>query len=213
MTIQFTNKSLSLIHIYDSRTLGAWLAEHGQSPRAIAALWDLIALPTLNLRAAEASLELGTFVFQQGLLADTAAGDIGLHRAPLQQIIGDPAARALAAAGVTVHLRWPVRRITTIGERFAIVGADSWLGADAVIVAVPHDRAAALLPEPALRGAPWPGALGSSPIVNLHLVYDRRVLCLLYTSLLSSAHAVLIPSGPTSNGPDPSPGGRASYRR
>ena len=160
----------------DSRTLGAWLAEHRQSPHAIAALWDLIALPTLNLRAAEASLELGTFVFQQGLLADAAAGDIGLHRAPLQQIIGDPAARALAAAGVTVHLRWPVRRITTIGERFAIVGADSWLGADAVIVAVPHDRAAALLPEPALRGAPWPGALGSSPIVNLHLVYDRRVL-------------------------------------
>ncbi len=146
----------------DSRTLGAWLTEHGQSPRAIAALWDLIALPTLNLPAAEASLELGTFVFQQGLLADAAAGDIGLHRAPLQQIIGDPAARALAAAGVTVHLRWPVRRIATIGERFAIVGADSWLGADAVIVAVPHDRAAALLPEPAHCTA-RPGPERSAP--------------------------------------------------
>ncbi len=160
----------------DSRTLGEWLTEHGQSPRAVAALWDLIALPTLNLPAAEASLELGAFVFQQGLLADAAAGDIGLHRAPLQQVIGDPAARALAQAGVTVHLRWPAQRVTSIGGRFAVVGADSWLAADAVIVAVPHDRAAALLPPEALRETRWPGALGSSPIVNLHVVYDRRVL-------------------------------------
>lgn len=159
----------------DSRTLGDWLAEHGQSPRAIATLWDLIALPTLNLPAAEASLALGAFVFQQGLLGDAAAGDVGLHRAPLQQIIGDPAARALARAGVTVHLRWPAQRVTSIGSRFAVVGANSWIGADAVVIAVPHDRAAALLPATALHGAAWPGALESSPIVNLHLVYDRRV--------------------------------------
>jgi len=161
----------------DSRTLGSWLSEHGQSDHAIAVLWDLIALPTLNLRAAEASLALGAFVFQQGLLSDAAAGDIGLHRAPLQEIIGNPAARALAAAGVTVHLRWPAQTITKLGGRFAVVGpAASWLGADAVIVAVPHDRAAALLPEAARRGATWPGALHSSPIVNIHVVYDRRVL-------------------------------------
>jgi squalene-associated FAD-dependent desaturase len=160
----------------DSRTLGDWLTEHGQSPRAIAALWDLIALPTLNLPAAEASLALGAFVFQQGLLADAAAGDVGLHRAPLQAVIGEPATRALASAGVTVHLRWPVQRVTSIGGRFAVVGANSWLGADGVVIAVPHDRAAALLPAAALRGAAWPGALRSSPIVNLHVVYDRRVL-------------------------------------
>jgi squalene-associated FAD-dependent desaturase len=160
----------------DSRTLGDWLTEHGQSPRAIATLWDLIALPTLNLRAAEASLALGAFVFQRGLLADAAAGDVGLHRAPLQEIIGDPAGRALAGAGVTVHLRWPVQRVTSIDGRFAVVGADSWLGADGVVLAVPHDRAAALLPAEALRGAAWPGALGSSPIVNIHVVYDRPVL-------------------------------------
>ncbi len=160
----------------DSRTLGEWLTDHGQSPRAIAALWDLIALPTLNLPAAEASLALGAFVFQQGLLGDAAAGDVGLHRAPLQAIIGEPAERTLASAGVTVHLRWPVARVTSIGGHFAVVGPDSWLGADGVVIAVPHDRAAALLPAAALRGAAWPGALGSSPIVNLHVVYDRRVL-------------------------------------
>jgi squalene-associated FAD-dependent desaturase len=171
--------ALALGHVGadDTRTLGSWLTDHGQSAHAIAVLWDLIALPTLNVPAAEASLALGAFVFQQGLLRDAAAGDIGLHRAPLQQIIGDPAARALAAAGVTVHLRWPAQSVTKIGGRFAVVGpASSWLGADAVVVAVPHDRAAGLLPPEALREASWPGALRSSPIVNVHVVYDRRVL-------------------------------------
>src|SRR5215216_7738838 len=33
----------------DARTFGDWLAEHGQSPAATESLWNLIALPTLNL--------------------------------------------------------------------------------------------------------------------------------------------------------------------
>ncbi|HEY5390188.1 MAG TPA: FAD-dependent oxidoreductase, partial [Solirubrobacteraceae bacterium] len=40
----------------------------------------------------------------------------------------------------------------------------------------PHERAAALLPPEALRGAAWPSGLQSAPIVNVHVVYDRRVL-------------------------------------
>jgi monoamine oxidase len=49
------------------------------------------------------------------------------------------------------------------------------LDADAVVCAVPHTRAALLL-EPLLGGASerWSG-LGESPIVNVHIVYDRRV--------------------------------------
>jgi squalene-associated FAD-dependent desaturase len=168
--------ALSRVDPDDSRTLGDWLRDHGQSPRAIATLWDLIALPTLNLRAVEASLALGAFVFQVGLLSDAAAGDVGIHTAPLQRIIGDPAAHALARAGVEVRMRWRAERVASIGQRFAVVGRGTNLSADAVIVAVPHQRAAALLPAAALRGARWPGALGISPIVNLHLVYDRRVL-------------------------------------
>ena len=60
-------------------TLGDWLAGHGQGPDAVSALWDLIALPTLNLPAAEASLALGAFVFSNGLLSGADAGDIGFH--------------------------------------------------------------------------------------------------------------------------------------
>src|SRR5207248_8197845 len=60
------------------------------------------------------------------------------------------------------------------GFRIEINGAPS-LDADGVVLAVPHDRAARLLPpgsgvEPARLAR-----LGTSPIVNVHVVYDRRV--------------------------------------
>ncbi len=60
--------------------------EHGQSPAAVDALWNLIVLPTVNLPATEASLALAAKVFQTGLLE---AADAGRHR-----LRGRPAAAA-----------------------------------------------------------------------------------------------------------------------
>ena len=160
----------------DDETLGAWLTEHGQSEQAIAKLWDLIALPTLNLRAAEASLGLGAFVFQEGLLRDAGAGDIGIHRAPLSEIIGRPAQRTLAETGVTLRLGWRAVAVAVDAGSFVVRSEHEALEADAVVLAVPHGRAGPLVP-PQLRDAtPWAEGLGTSPIVNLHVVYDRPVL-------------------------------------
>ncbi|HEY4450296.1 MAG TPA: FAD-dependent oxidoreductase [Solirubrobacteraceae bacterium] len=200
----------------DELTLGAWLARHGQGAEAIAALWDLIALPTLNIRAADASLALGEFVFRAGLLTDTAAGDVGFHRGTLSEVIARPAAAALAAAGVEVRLGWGAERVERTGAGFLVLargaraeaevarageaggdgarggegeprspgerggdggrgGADDGLAADTVIVALPHMRAARLL-EPLLGDAARRlQRLGVSPIVNLHVLYDRPV--------------------------------------
>jgi squalene-associated FAD-dependent desaturase len=159
----------------DEVSFGDWLARHGQSARAIAALWDLIALPTLNLPAAEASLALSAFVFRMGLLAAADAGDIGFHDGTLGETIGAPAERALEQAGVDVRLGWRAERLQRTGDGLEVHGGDGGLSAEAAVLALPHMRAATLL-EPllgeragALRG------LGSSPIVNLHVVYDRQV--------------------------------------
>jgi uncharacterized protein with NAD-binding domain and iron-sulfur cluster len=205
----------------DERTLGEWLAAHGQGPRAVAALWDMVALPTLNLPAAEASLALGAFVFQRGLLERADAGDIGFHRRPLSEIVGDPAQRALHEAGVKLRMGWRAQRLHAtdtgfevhrsgapeprggvrpqaddrqataedaqawgldnegVGVRDAGDAAAEGLSAEAVIVALPHARTAALIERSELgRRAPEAargGALRDSPIVNLHVVYDRRV--------------------------------------
>ncbi len=170
----------------ERQTFGEWLAAHGQGPEEVAALWDLIVLPTLNLPAAQASLGLGAFVFQTALLKSASAGDIGFHERPLSKTIGEPALQALARAGVEVRLGWRAERIERAGSGFRVHGpggagrpdapdpsggpealdapdtpdapdaqnpADTpdALEATAVIVAVPHTRAAGLLKALAAR--------------------------------------------------------------
>jgi len=152
----------------DRRSFGDWLAAHGQGPRAIEALWDLIGVATLNARADDASLALAATVFQLGLLASADAADIGWSRVPLQRLHGDAAARALASAGVEVRMG---ERVSTLDE----------IDGDAVVLAVPPDQARRLLPPDALdlpdaADEDWVAGLGSAPIINLHLVYDRQVL-------------------------------------
>ncbi len=159
----------------DRQTLGAWLAAHGQSPRATAALWDLIALPALNLPADQASLALAAFVFKRGLLERADAGDIGFHRRPQSEIVGEPAQRALRAAGVDVRLGWRAERVVAGEGKFEVEGAQPSVGADAVIVALPRTRAAALLGPLDAAVAARALKLRDTPIVNLHVVYDRSV--------------------------------------
>ena len=52
----------------DEQTFADWLRAHHQSENAIDTLWNLIALPTLNLPADEASLAAAVKVFRTGLL-------------------------------------------------------------------------------------------------------------------------------------------------
>lgn len=156
-------------------TFGEWLAAHGQSPAAVAALWETIARPALNLPAERASLRLAAFVFRRGLLQERAAGDLGLPAVPLGSLHGEAAGRALARAGAEVRVGVRASGIEANDRRVTVTAAGLRLAAEAVVLAVPHDVAASLLPPGALPDPARLRALGSSPIVNVHVVYDRRV--------------------------------------
>jgi squalene-associated FAD-dependent desaturase len=155
----------------DAQTFGAWLDAHKQSNAAIGELWNLITLPTLNLPASEGSLALATMVFRTGLLDAADACDIGIPAVTLQRLHGDAAATALDRAGVRVELGAPARGV---GGR-KVLFDDGAQDADAVVVAVPHESLARIVP-PAAVDAETIARLGSSPIVNLHVHFDRRVL-------------------------------------
>ncbi len=142
----------------DGESFGSWLRAHGQSDAAITALWNLISLPTLNLPAGEASLAAAVKVFRTGLLDAADAADIGIPAAPFQRLHADPAQAAIERAGGHVVLSSPVDDVHDL------------LAEGPVVVAVPHFAAADLVPELDVDG------LGASPIVNLHVHYDRRVL-------------------------------------
>ncbi len=157
----------------DRVSFGEWLSAHHQSERAVQNLWDLVVLPTVNLPAAEASLAMAVKVFRTGLLDAADAGDIGWSAVPLGVLHGDNAARALAGAGVETLTATTVREVQRAGDGWTVVTADDrHLRAEAVVVASPPETATALVPPGTLPAAL---DLGASPIVNVHLVFDRRV--------------------------------------
>ncbi len=160
----------------DAISFGAWLAEHGQSPAAIEAIWDLIARPTLNLAPADASLAQAAQVFRVGLLEDSTAADIGYARVPLSEIHDRAARDGLRRVGVDVQLRRGVTSVTPEPDGFRVeAGGAPTLRSQAVIMAVQADRLARLLPPDAVPSVDRLYELGSSPIINLHVLFDRRV--------------------------------------
>ena len=161
----------------DQQSFGDWLAKRRQDPRTIDALWDLVGVATLNARAEDSSLALAAMVFQVGLLTDAGAADIGWATVPLQQLHGDAAARALAAAGVDVRTDTKIRSVTSTGYQWTVSADRDEHTADSVVLAVPPPAAEELAPADALAATSgWSARLGSSPIINVHVVLDRHVL-------------------------------------
>jgi squalene-associated FAD-dependent desaturase len=174
----------------DEQSFEDWLARHFQGADAIANFWDLVCLPTVNLPAKEASLAMAAKVFQTGLLTKADAADIGWSRLPLGVLHGERGETALRKAGAKVHLGTVAHRVVHVpherGGGFSVSAGGGELSADAVVVALPHDRVEDLLPRGALHPGVRPSRLGSSPILNVHVHFDRRVTDLAFAAGLGT---------------------------
>jgi squalene-associated FAD-dependent desaturase len=162
----------------DELRLGDWLEAHGQDERTRRVLWDLFSVSSLNVPGDDASLALAAVVVKTGLLGSTDAADIGVPALPLGDLHGTAAARVLGKLGATIRLSTKVSAIDPRGEEFLIRLGGEDLIADAVVLAVPHEQAAKLVPPGALPAETvdgWAG-LGAAPIVNVHVIYDRKVM-------------------------------------
>jgi squalene-associated FAD-dependent desaturase len=156
---------------HDDETFGALLRRLGASDAAVDRFWDVFVRPALNLRCDEVSAAPAIFTVKTGLLGGRLASQLILPTAPLGEMHGDAAGRALEAAGATIRLG---ARIESLEE----------LDAEAVVVALPPRESARLLGEPEPR-------LEDSPIVSVHLWFDRPLLRTPLAALLGSdAHWV-----------------------
>ncbi|WP_019634146.1 hydroxysqualene dehydroxylase HpnE [Actinomadura atramentaria] len=167
----------------DDVAAGPWLAARGQSALAREALWGLFITASLNAEVDEAALGLSALVCRRALFGRPDAADIGVPAVPLGDLHGGPALRRIEAAGGEVRLRAKVEAVTA-DPKVVVDGVP--IAADAVVVAVPHRAAARLLPPEALPDPlRWP-ELDASPIVNVHAVFDRRVLDLPFAAAVGS---------------------------
>ncbi|MEU9732894.1 hydroxysqualene dehydroxylase HpnE [Streptomyces sp. NPDC048002] len=161
----------------DDQDFGSWLAAHGQTPRAVRALWNLVGIATLNAVADDSSLGLAAMVFKTGLLSDPGAADIGWAHVPLGDLHDRLARKALDSAGVRTEVR---TRVTSVSQddngRWTVEVPGETLRADAVVLAVPQGEAHDLLPDGALDDPGRLLGIHTAPILNVHVVYDRKVL-------------------------------------
>jgi hydroxysqualene dehydroxylase len=134
-------------------TFGHLLRRVGASDAAVERFWDVFIRPALNLPADEVDAGAGLFTVRTALLGPRANSDLVLPTRPLGAMHGDAAGRVL---GDRVRLE---SRVESLDE----------LDADAVVVAVPPAESARLLDEP-------PPAIEDSPIVSVHLWFDRKLL-------------------------------------
>jgi squalene-associated FAD-dependent desaturase len=149
-------------------TFGDVLRRAGSSDVAIDRFWDVFIRPALNLPTNEVDGHAGLFTVRTALLGPRRNSDLVLPLKPLGWMHGDAAGRVL---GDRVRLD---ERVESLDD----------LDADAIVVAVPPAESARLL------GEPDPG-LESSPIVSVHLLFDRPLLRAPLAALLGSdAHWV-----------------------
>ncbi len=155
----------------EEATFGAYLRGAGETAAGIERFWDVFVRPALNLRTDEASAAPGVFTVQTALLGRREASDLILPTRPLGAMHGDAAGHALEHAGAAVETNARVESLDDVD-------------ADGIVVALPPAESAALLDEEA------PG-LEDSPIVSVHLLFDRPLLRSPLAALLASdAHWV-----------------------
>jgi squalene-associated FAD-dependent desaturase len=188
----------------DDQRLGDWLGQRWQGERARRRLWDLFIISALNIAGDEASTGLAATVIKTALLGRNDAADIGMSAIPLGELHGQAAQRLLTRLGVDVRLAAKAAAIEPAASGPAAPGpalagqgrfrvpvtsagdVDEVLSADAVVLAVPAATAARLAPPKLAASAARWGELGVSPIVNVHVHYDRRVTRLPFAAALES---------------------------
>lgn len=157
--------------LLDAMTFGDLLRELGGSTIQIERFWDVFVRPALNLPTDEASAAPGLFTVQTALLGAKDAADLILPNRPLGEMHGAAARRTLEAAGASVRTGARVESLDDVDG-------------DAIVVALPAAETADLLGES-------PPALENSPIVSIHLLFDRPLLRSPLAALLGSdAHWV-----------------------
>jgi squalene-associated FAD-dependent desaturase len=185
----------------DGHRLGDWLAARGQNERARRNLWDLFIVSSLNIAGDEASVPLAATVLKTALLSAKDAADIGMPTVPLGELHGNAAASLLGRLGAQVRLGTKAVAVEPApgGGYLVRVGAGAdggaeepqsagaeTLTADGVVLAVPAGPAARLARAAGVTGAARWEDLGSSPIVNVHVVYDRKVMDLPFAAAVDS---------------------------
>ncbi|MEQ8843703.1 MAG: hydroxysqualene dehydroxylase HpnE [Phycisphaerales bacterium] len=169
----------------DRSTLGdvtflEWLETTRPTRRAIVRFWEPLIVSACNLSPARVSAEVGLHVVQGAMLGGASEARIGVPRGPLGDLY-EPVRGIVEAAGGSVELG---ARVSGFEPGRVWCADGRAFDGDAVLCALDPAAANRLV---RVDGRPAYAGVGFSPILGVHLRYDRAVL--------DVPHAVLVEGG------------------
>ena len=172
----------------EETTFYQWLRENGQSEQAIQNLWNLVVEPTLNDNVSDVSAAMGLMIVQEGMLSGVGSGNLGYATGGLLPSLGEPAKGVLRDRGAELVLGDPVRSLSigpdleaphsSRGVTNVELGSGRRICGESFISALPFSVMLGILPQTAASPEFFSniGHLQWSPILNLHIHYDRPVM-------------------------------------
>lgn len=163
----------------DRITMGDWLREKRQTPRAVERFWRQVLVSAVNEELDVMAAAHGFQVFEKGFLGNADAYEMGVPAAPLGELYS---ARVWERfPHVRLRFRQPLEAIELDGDRIGgFIAGGERLTATHYVSALPLDRLAAIAPGLGLD-ASW---YEHSPITGIHLWFDRPVTALPHATLL-----------------------------
>jgi squalene-associated FAD-dependent desaturase len=161
-------------------TIGQWLLEQRQTPRAIELFWTPVIVSALGESLDRVSVPPVRKVFVDAFLGKRHAYEMIVPTVPLGELYGNKLKGWLRDRGIIVHRECAVKQLCgdQHGVRELEIATGERQNFTAVIVAVPWRRINDLLSEqlraalPELQGI---RRLESAPITAVHLWFDRAI--------------------------------------
>ena len=190
-------------HAWAERTFADFLDSCGQPEAVVNQFWDVIVTSACNIGVHRVGAAYALQVFGQGFLEHRWSYTMGLATVPLVNLY-DTAAAVLRDMGGTVMLGTSARSISFDGRQVTgVVTANGFVDAAAVVSAVPFDRLHKLVSTTVREADTRLQNLGRfevSPILGVHLWFDRPVMTLPHLVLVDAGVHWLFNKGTDSDG-------------
>jgi hydroxysqualene dehydroxylase len=173
-------KNMNYRSRFDAMTIREWLDTMDQSAELRRTFWEPLAVSIMNEHIERASAAIFVRALRTAFLGGWHDAALAIPTVGLSELFADPAKEFITGAGGEIRCHARVTRLVQEGTMVAAVetGEGSRLKCRAVILAVPPAAVEPLLPEELGRTGYLHGIseLPTSPIVSLHLWFDREIM-------------------------------------
>lgn len=161
--------------IHNNETVEKFCQRMGQPERMRQMMWDSIAISALNEECSLADMKLFREVLTQAFFSAAKESRIGLPSIPLQELIGDAAARYLAERGCSVRFNEKAVQLIHdgISVQEIILSSGERIQGENFISAMPAKALQGMIHASCLTEKIIIPELGSSPILSVYLWYEK----------------------------------------